>query len=340
MDEEPSQQDSLASPADQSGPSDQLANLAAPLAKIGLEAVQDIAAVVRSTRTAGRDVWRLVNVLDRVRHVDWSGSEPGEATTDASPTEVTEAVADAAPSSPEPAKRAPFVRLADAAVGPTARLGAAGGARLRGIVSPVQRMVADTFSVSPVVGDREEDLREVAHQLIKRSWAPDAVFARRHPAFAEILTELTPDEARVLRFLAVAGPQPSIDIRTKTLFGIGSERIAYGINMIAQMAGCRWPEFSENYLANLNRLGLVQFSKEPVEDYRRYSLLEVQPDAVDAIEHAGRSTISVYRSIRLTAFGNQFCDVCIETDGYDAGGWAVNERGDRIVRFGWSTREA
>jgi hypothetical protein len=338
MNEDPSQQDSLASPAGRSGPSDQLANLAAPLAKMGLEAVQDVAAVLRSTRTAGRDVWRLVNVVDRVRHAEWSGSAE-DATTDVTPAEATGEAPDKAPSGPLPAKRAPFVRIADAAVGPTARLGSAGGARLRGMVTPVQRMVADTFGSSPEVGDREEDLREVAHELIKRSWEPDAVFARRHPAFAEILTELTPDEARVLRFLAVAGPQPSIDIRTKTLFGIGSERIAYGINMIAQMAGCRWPEFSENYLANLNRLGLVQFSKEPVEDYRRYSLLEVQPDAVDAIEAAGRSTISVYRSIHLTAFGHQFCDVCIDTDGYDAGGWAVNERGDRIVRFGWSTRE-
>lgn len=340
MNEDPSQQDSLASPTSRSGPSDQLANLAAPLAKMGLEAVQDIAAVVRSTRSAGRDVWRLMNVVDRVRHVDWPGSTPEPMTVDVTPAEVGEEAPDRAPAGPPPSRRAPFVRIADAAVGPTARLGSAGGERLRGMVSPVQRMVADTFSGSPEVGDREEDLREMAHQLIKRSWEPDAVFARRHPAFAEILTELTPDEARILRFLVVAGPQPSIDIRTKTLFGIGSERIAYGINMIAQMAGCRWPEFSENYMANLNRLGLVQFSKEPVEDYRRYSLLEVQPDAIDAIEAVGRSSISVYRSIHLTAFGHQFCDVCIDTGGYDAGGWAVNERGDRIVRFGWSTREA
>ena len=320
--------------------SDQLAGLAAPLAQLGLQAVQDLAAVVRSTRTAGRDVWRLVNVVDRVRQVDWSdvGSpEPADFETTVeearTPDEPTPA--------PPPAWRAPFVRVSDAAVSPTMRVASAGGtARLRGIVSPVRRMVADTIGLPPEAGDREEDLRDVAEGLIRRSLEPDAVFARRHPAFAQILAELTPDEARILRFLMVAGPQPSIDIRTKTPFQIGSERIAYGINMIAQMSGCRWPEFSENYLSNLNRLGLVQFSKEPVEDYRRYSLLEVQPDAIEAIEHARRSTLSIYRSIHLTAFGHQFCDVCIDTDGYDAGGWAVNERGDRIVRFGLVTRNA
>ena len=307
-------------------PPDQLAGLVAPLAQLGLEAVQDIAAVVRSTRSAGRDVWRLVNVVDRVRHVDWSSAGSTEQTVVDTTVEFA-APPEAAPAAPSPSWRGPFVRVADAAVSPTVRLGSA-------LVSPVRRVVADAIGLPPETADREEDLRRVAAGLIERSLEPDAVFARRHPAFAEILTELTPDEARILRFLTVAGPQPSIDIRTKTPFQIGSKRIAYGINMIAQMSGCRWPEFSENYLANLNRLGLVQFSGEPVEDYRRYSLLEVQPDALEAIEHAGRSTLSIYRSIHLSAFGQQFCDVCIDVDGYDAGGWAVNERGDRIVGFG------
>jgi hypothetical protein len=311
---------------------DQLAGLVAPLAQLGLEAVQDVAAVIRSTRSAGRDVWRLVNVVDRVRHVDWSTAGPAEQA--ATETTVEAAYPPEPPPAPAPAlRRGPFVRVADAAVNPTVRLGYA-------VVAPVRRVVADTIGRPAEVADLEEDLRMVADGLLQRSLAPDAVFARRHPAFAEILTELTPDEARILRFLAVAGPQPSIDIRTKTLFQIGSERIAYGINMIAQMAGCRWPEFSQNYLANLNRLGLVQFSREPVEDYRRYSLLEVQPDAIEAMEHAGRSTLSIYRSIHLSAFGHQFCDVCIDTDGYDAGGWAVNERGDRIIGFGVLRRDA
>jgi len=310
--------------------SDQLAGLAAPLAQLGVQAVQDLAAVVRSTRTAGRDVWRLINVVERVRKVDWADAESPESP--AVETEVEEPSEEPAPASP-PVWRAPFMRVADAAVSPTMRFGTA-------VVSPMRRVVSDAMGRPPELGDREEDLRDVAEGLIRRSLEPDAVFARRHPAFAQILAELTPDEARILRFLTVAGPQPSIDIRTKTPFQIGSERIAHGINMIAQMSGCRWPEFGENYLSNLNRLGLVQFSKEPVEDYRRYSLLEVQPDALEAIEHAGRSTLSIYRSVHLSAFGHQFCEVCVDTDGYDAGGWAVNERGDRIVRFGLVTRDA
>ena len=86
--------------------------------------------------------------------------------------------------------------------------------------------------------------------------------------FPPPLCEDPPDEARILRFLAVAGPQPAIDIRTKTPFGVGSERLAGGINLIAEMAGCTWPKRDRHYLANLNRLGLVRFSEEPVTDRR------------------------------------------------------------------------
>ena len=62
-----------------------------------------------------------------------------------------------------------------------------------------------------------------------------------HPAFARILTEITPDEARMLRYLYLEGPQPSIDVRTFRPFGIGSVLIEAGLNMIAEHAGLPEP---------------------------------------------------------------------------------------------------
>ena len=35
-----------------------------------------------------------------------------------------------------------------------------------------------------------------------------------HPAYARILDELAPDEARILLLLLRSGPQPSVDVRT------------------------------------------------------------------------------------------------------------------------------
>lgn len=179
----------------------------------------------------------------------------------------------------------------------------------------------------------EQDLRAVGNAMLKASWRADSEPRSEHPAFALMLQSLTPDEARILRFLAVAGAQPAIDIRTKTPFGIGSERLAGGINLIAEMAGCTYPHRDRHYLANLNRLGLVRFSQEPVTDRRRYAFVEAQPKATEPMERV-RKARTIYRSIYLSLFGEQFCEICFDLEGYDAGGWASDDRGDRILGKG------
>lgn len=179
----------------------------------------------------------------------------------------------------------------------------------------------------------DQDLRAVGNALLKESWRTEIKPRTAHPTFALMLTSLTADEARILRFLAVAGPQPAIDIRTKTPFGIGSERLAGGITLIAEMAGCSWPERDRHYLANLNRLGLVRLSAEPVTDRRRYAFVEAQPKATEPISRVKKAR-TVYRSIYLSVFGQQLCEVCFDLEGYDAGGWASDDRGDRILGKG------
>ncbi len=170
-------------------------------------------------------------------------------------------------------------------------------------------------------------LRERGDNLLNTPWGFENTTTPRQPAFERILDELTNDEARILRFLAVGGAQPAIDIRTNTPFGVGSQRLAAGITFIADMAGCAWPTRSHEYLGNLERLGLIRFSAEPVDDFRRYYLLDAHPDAVTAMSQAKR-TIAVYRSIYLSVLGEQLCAECFTTTDYDAGGWTHRDPGD------------
>ncbi|MGC0362247.1 electron transfer flavoprotein alpha subunit [Rhodococcus sp. 27YEA15] len=130
-----------------------------------------------------------------------------------------------------------------------------------------------------------------------------------HPAYDRILDEIAPDEARILRLLAVSGAQPSVDVRTARPFGVGSEMIDEGLSMIGELAGCRHLDRTRAYLNNLHRLGLVAFSREPVEA-DRYQVIEVQPAVIDALNRAGRSNKIVRRSIHLTPFGEDFSHTC------------------------------
>jgi hypothetical protein len=131
-----------------------------------------------------------------------------------------------------------------------------------------------------------------------------------HPAYERILSQLAPDEARILRLLATRGAQAAVDVRASKALGIGSEMVAPGLNMIGAEAGCRYLDRVPAYLNNLYRLGLIWFSREPLEDPLDYQVLEAQPDVIAAKRKGGRAK-TVRRSIMLTPFGEDFCRVCL-----------------------------
>ena len=155
-----------------------------------------------------------------------------------------------------------------------------------------------------------DELRKRGADLLRRS-NDVHIIEDTHPAFARILGELTPDEARILRFLYLEGPQPSIDVRTTRPLGIGSELVAGGLNMIGEHAGCRNLDNISQYLTNLQRLGLIEFSKEQVSNPQRYQVVEAQPKVAEAMKHAGRMPKAVHRSIHLNEFGRTFCETCL-----------------------------
>jgi hypothetical protein len=130
-----------------------------------------------------------------------------------------------------------------------------------------------------------------------------------HPAYMRILEVLTPDEARILRFLALSGPQPAVDVRAG--LPTVSQLVAQGRTMIGEEAGCLHGDRIHPYLDNLHRLGLIWFSREPVGGPRRYQVLEAQADVVEALREGGRLARTVRRSILLTPFGEDFCATCL-----------------------------
>jgi hypothetical protein len=168
-----------------------------------------------------------------------------------------------------------------------------------------------TAASSAASRNGEVPLRERGAELLRRS-ADVNYDDECHPAYSRMLEELAPDEARILRHMAREGPQASVDIRTGGPVGlVSSQLIAAGLTMIAREAGCRRPERVHAYLDNLNRLGLIWFSRETLEDQSSYQVLEAQPEVAEAM--AGRAR-SVRRSIHLTPFGEDFVKAALPLD--------------------------
>src|SRR5581483_11821555 len=186
----------------------------------------------------------------------------------------------------------------------------------------VAKKVADAMPLAPHPDEVSENgdqahangsprsLREEGEELLRRS--RDVHYeVEAHPAYERILSELAPDEGRILRLLLLDGPQPSIDIRTGGPVGMVKSRlIAPGLSMIGARAGCRYVERVPSYLNNLFRLGLIWFSRETVPDPMRYQVLEAQPDVLEAIHSVPRAKV-VRRSVHLTPFGEDFCRMAL-----------------------------
>jgi hypothetical protein len=184
---------------------------------------------------------------------------------------------------------------------------------LRGLlgVSDIEDRIAGLMSGKASPSERTA-LREQGAELLRRSSEvePDEV---AHPAYARILSELAPDEARILRLMEESGPQATVDVRTWRPLDVGSRVVAPGLSMIGRHAGVRHADRIPAYLNNLNRLGLVWFTREPVESRSAYQVLEAQPDVIEAIKQAGRARV-VHRSIQLTPFGRDFCETALPED--------------------------
>jgi len=158
-----------------------------------------------------------------------------------------------------------------------------------------------------------DELRRRGDALLARS--ADVYFTEEvHPAYDRILDQVAPDEARILRFMAQNGPQPSVDVRTNRPLGIGSELVTGDLTSVPEQAGVRYPDRARHYLINLNRLGLLMTSDDPVL-LSRYMVLEVQPIVESALKAAGRVPKIVRKSLRLTEFGEDFCKTCFSVRG-------------------------
>ena len=194
-------------------------------------------------------------------------------------------------------------------------------ANLAGVLLPVG--LPETTPTHTGLDRRHRDngripsLREQGEELLRRSRDVNDEYDM-HPAYARILSELAPDEARILQLMLIEGPQPTVDVRSGGPIGlINSRLIAPGLSMIGARAGCRYIDRVPSYLNNLFRLGLIWFSQETLRSHQRYQVLEAQPDVLEAI-HSVPAAKVVRRSVHLTPFGDDFCRFCF-TDGLDVG---------------------
>jgi hypothetical protein len=179
------------------------------------------------------------------------------------------------------------------------------------IVTPQATVAGPALDALRYAGP-DPELRELYANLLARTM-DERTAMTAHPAFVEILRQLTPDEARILRHLAPRDGFPVVSI-TSVHPDTSYDWALRHFSMLGEQAGCAFPGLIRTYLDNLRRLGLVDlFEDRQDATPGAYHALLLHPVVTEAIEQAkvGGQAELHEEVLIVTSLGRQFCDAVV-----------------------------
>jgi len=129
-----------------------------------------------------------------------------------------------------------------------------------------------------------------------------------HPAFVEILKQMTPDEAKILNQLSGEFLyEPIIDIAVEKPLREGLFTLFNSIGAIGEEASCEFPDRVPLYLTNLTRLGLVDIPENNgLADDWRYDKVRKSLSFLEKVELAKKEGDIFFfkKMVGITALGS------------------------------------
>lgn len=180
-----------------------------------------------------------------------------------------------------------------------------------------------------VAGPALESLRYIGHESSLSDLYANLLAASMdkstaqgaHPAFVEIIKQLTPDEAKLVGlFVNREMAFPLLDVRreykTQTPEKNGGFEELVNFSLLGKIAQCEFPQLVPTYIDNLCRLGLATIPAmyeytapgvyEPLESAPEVQMLKSQ------IELSQEWSCTFERKgLRVTALGRQFSNICV-----------------------------
>ncbi len=161
-------------------------------------------------------------------------------------------------------------------------------------------------------------LREMFANLLASAMNSD-VSNDVHPSFVEIIKQLSPDEAKILKYFS---DNPGWNKIFDKGYESEDDMVYHFKNDFCEMikGHITFPELANSYYDNLIRLMIIEI----VNECRIYDELSL-PDHEHPVDdrtgssHVGNvginmSDVKIYASLATTFFGDQFIEICIKCD--------------------------
>lgn len=162
----------------------------------------------------------------------------------------------------------------------------------------------------------EEELADLYANLLATSMDRKTAYSA-HPAFVDIIKSMSPDEARIMKFVGANGTGPQAMINIKLVKQDSSFLLVHRhISLIGVDAQCEHPPITSNYIDNLERLGLLKVdSTAKITAEEPYKRIEDRTEISKIIEDLSKTpelTVEVQKiMVNMTDLGKQFYKVCV-----------------------------
>lgn len=163
------------------------------------------------------------------------------------------------------------------------------------------------------------DLSQMFINLLANAMDKEQI-QKAHPSFVNIVSELSPDEARLIKRISKQNTFPKLDIRIKNKETKNhTYHYAYiNFTLLGEQSGLSNPEFTPSYLNNLQRLSIISISfgtfSEIIAEKNAYKSLE-EHTLVKEIKNKIKENeeIEIVRGIiRVTDFGEMFMEAVLK----------------------------
>jgi hypothetical protein len=167
---------------------------------------------------------------------------------------------------------------------------------------------ARVMMLIPGAGTDPAPLRTAMGELLDRAGAADHLAGQDY-LFGTILSQLVPDEARILAALAEDRAYAAVDVVARS-GRRGSEPVLENASTVGPAAGVAVPRNTPTYLGRLQALGLIEFGPPGDDLERQFDTLDEDATVRDAWRAAntgrGRRARIIRKQVTMSGLGRQF----------------------------------
>ena len=167
----------------------------------------------------------------------------------------------------------------------------------------------------------EDEIRKLYANLLSASMNKTKK-DKIHPGYCEIISQLSPDEAKIMKYIAEKDYIPVLSLFYSSNIG-GTEVIIRNFSNVGELTGCDYPLEVSKYFDNLRRLGLIEISdaspsminsltdKELYEPLNSHTYIQSTAKKLNTRGAKDKFTENVEGYVSITDYGREFCSLCI-----------------------------